>query len=58
MNEDKIELNGPVTLTLKPETVAIIIDVLAKYLPYNQAKPIIEGELFPQLRDKENKDVN
>ena len=47
-----IELNGPVTLTLQPNTVATILDVLAKTLPYNIAKPILEGEIFPQLTGK------
>jgi hypothetical protein len=47
-----ITLNGPVTLTLKPDTVARILDLLATQLPYNVAKPIIEDELFPQLQHK------
>lgn len=52
-----IVLNGPVTLTLKPETVGVILDVLAKTLPYNVGKTILEGEIFPQLETKEKKDV-
>lgn len=49
----EIKLNGPVTLTLKPETMAKIIDVLAVGLPYNVGKVIIEGEIIPQLVKEE-----
>ncbi len=49
----QIELNGPVTITLKPNTMAAVLDCLAKVLPYNLGKEIIEGEIFPQLMKKE-----
>lgn len=55
--DNQITLTGPVTLTLKPETVALVLDCLAKTLPYMTAKPIIEDEIVPQLRAEDKTDV-
>lgn len=51
-----IQLNGPVTITLQPNTMAMILDVLAQHVPYNVGKQVIEGEIFPQLVSKEKRD--
>ncbi len=48
----EIVLNGPVALVLKPETMATILDVLANHLSYAKARPILDGEIFPQLEGK------
>lgn len=51
----QINLNSPVTITVSPNTMALILDTLAKGLPYNVGKQIIEGEILPQLMGKEEK---
>lgn len=48
-----IELKEPKTLTLKPETIALILDLLALNVVYARAKPIIEDEIIPQLKPPE-----
>lgn len=48
-----ITLDKPVTITVQPQTMAVILDLLARNLPYSTAKPIIEDELVPQLVVKE-----
>lgn len=50
--DQQIVLNEPVTLVLKPETMGLVLDVLAKNLPYHIGKQVIEGEIFPQLAPK------
>jgi hypothetical protein len=53
----EIQLNGPVTITLNPKTMAMVLDVLAQNLPYNVGKQIIEVEIFPQFVKGEKKDA-
>jgi hypothetical protein len=49
----EIQLDGPVTITLSPQTMGVVLDCLAKGLTYAAGKQIIEGEIFPQLMKKE-----
>jgi hypothetical protein len=53
----EVQLNGPVTITLNPNTMAMVLDILARNLPYNVGKQIIEVEIFPQLVKGEKKDA-
>ena len=47
-----ITLKGPTQLTLKPETIALIVEFISKNVPYAVAKPILEDEIFPQLQSQ------
>lgn len=51
-----ITLTGPVSITLKPDTLAFILDLIAKNTSYNVGKQILEQEIFPQLEKKDEPD--
>ncbi len=48
-----IALMSDVTLTLKPQSIAILLDLLGN-LPFKQAEPIFR-EIWPQLTKEEDK---
>lgn len=48
MYHQPLNLNGPQTLVLQPQSVAVILDVLSQ-IPFRQAEPILR-ELYTQLR--------
>lgn len=48
MYHEPLNLNGPQTLVIQAQSVAVILDVLSQ-LPFRQAEPVLR-ELYVQLR--------